>query len=422
MPTSDKNHTLNSPSGGWGGLRHWTSLAGISCRIIRQTPTRLLWKFAWNFGFRNWQNMRRFERRAGKGKKFFPAFLMISVTESCNLTCSGCWVSARGQKKLTSGQLDGIITASKAEGCYFFGILGGEPLMHKGLLDVLEHHGDCYFQLFTNGTLLTDSIAQQLRKLGNVTPLISVEGLKEESDRRRGANQVYDRTLQGIRACRKAGLIFGIAASICRSNFDELVNRQHIERVAKEGASYLWYYIYRPVGAHPHPEMALDSEHIRKLRQFLVDERCDAPVMLIDTYWDDKGKAMCPGATGMSHHIGPSGAVEFCPPLQMACEKVNEEGSDAVTLFKDSQLMADLRLKTAELGRGCVLMENPQYLAELLRQHGAIDTTSRQTVMDEYTHMPVVAGHDMGTEAIPEKSTPYRWLKKHYFFGFGAYG
>jgi hypothetical protein len=106
----------------------------------------------------------------------------------------------------------------------------------------------------------------------------------------------------------------------------------------------------------------------------------------------------------------------------MACEQINEEGTDAVTLFKESRLMADLRVKTAELGRGCVLMENPHYLAELLRQHGAIDTTTRQTIMDEYTHMTLVPGHDMGEEAIPEKSTPYRWLKRHYFFGFGAYG
>lgn len=403
-------------------LRHWTSLSGIGCRVVRQTPVRLLWKFVWNFGFRNWRNMRSFERKAGKGKKFFPAFLMISVTETCNLACSGCWVSAGGRKMLTPQQLDGIISASKAEGCYFFGILGGEPLLYKGLLDVLSRHGDCYFQLFTNGILLNDSVAQRLRSMGNVTPLISVEGLAAESDRRRGAHEVYDRTLQGIRACRKAGLIFGVAASICRTNFDELVSREHIQRVAQEGAAYLWYYIYRPVGAQPHPEVALDRSQIRQLREFLVEQRCDAPVALIDTYWDDAGVAMCPGATGMSHHVSPSGAIEFCPPLQMACEQINETGTDVVSLFKESQLMADLRMKVAELGRGCVLMENPPYLAELLRQHHAVDTTSRQTVMNEYTHMTLVPGHDMGTEAIPEKSAPYRWLKRHYFFGFGAYG
>jgi hypothetical protein len=108
--------------------------------------------------------------------------------------------------------------------------------------------------------------------------------------------------------------------------------------------------------------------------------------------------------------------------MQMACEQINETGTDVVTLFKSSQFMADLRMQIAQQGRGCILMEHPQLLARLLLKHGAIDTTSRQTVMEEYTHMTTVSGHDMGVEAIPEKSTPYRWLKRHYFFGFGAYG
>ncbi len=403
-------------------LVEYTSLLGIAGRVMRQTPVRLLWKFAWNFGWHNLWNLHYFKKRSAKGKKFFPAFVMISVTETCNLSCSGCWVSAGGKQCLSIEQLNGIINDCKAEGSYFFGILGGEPLLYKGLLEVMESHPDCYFQLFTNGTMLTDEVAQRLRKMGHVTPLISIEGLKEESDRRRGKNDVYERSLRGIRACRKAGLIFGVAASICKNNIDELVTRDHIERVAKEGAAYLWYYIYRPVGARPCPEVALDKEEIKRLRTFLVEERRTAPVVLIDTYWDDKGVAMCPGATGMSHHIGPTGAVEFCPPLQMAREFINADGSDTAAKFKDSDFMANLRVMTAETTRGCILMEDPQKLAEFLQQQNASETTSRRTVMTEYQQMKHVSGHDMGDEAIPERSAPYRWLKKNYFFGFGAYG
>lgn len=403
-------------------LQDYTSLLKIACRIVRQTPVRLLWKFAWNFGWHNLWHMPRFERMMAKGEPFFPAFVMISVTETCNLQCSGCWVSAGGRKQLTLEQLDGIIADGKKHGSYFFGILGGEPLMYKGLLDVMAKHSDCYFQLFTNGTLLTDEIALKLRALGNVTPLISMEGLKEESDRRRGRNEVFERTLRGVRACRKAGVIFGIAASICKTNYDELVCREHIERVAAEGAAYLWYYIYRPVGANPNPEVALSKEQVRSFREFIVEQRRNAPVVIIDTYWDDEGKAMCPAATGMSHHIGPSGALEFCPPLQLAREFVNADGSDTYDKFRDSTFLEDLRKMTAEVSRGCILLEDPQRLAAFLREHEAVETTSRGTVLQEYDKMYPVAGHDMRDEAIPEKSVPYRWLKRNYFFGFGVYG
>ena len=400
----------------------YTSLMKIGWRIFRQTPIRLQWKFVWNFCWPNVWNIRRFERRQRKGEPFFPAFNMISVTETCNLACSGCWVTRGGRKSLTIEQLDGIICESKRHGSKFFGILGGEPLMYRGLLGIFVKHDDCYFQLFTNGTLLTDDVAQRLHKAGNVTPLISIEGLKQESDRRRQANDVYQRTLQGVRACRKAGLIFGIAASICQSNFDELVTRQHIERVAQEGAAYLWYYIYRPVGTDAHPEVALTKEQIVRLRQFLVDERLDAPVVLIDVYWDAQGRALCPGATGMSHHISPSGALEFCPVIQMTTDFLNADASNLTELYSQSQFLAGMRQRIAETTRGCILMENPQQMVKILQAYDVRDTTSRATAMQEYARMKPVSCHDMGNAAIPEKSSPYRWLKKHYFFGFGAYG
>ena len=398
------------------------TLSKTLLRIARNTTPRVLWKILYNFCWRNYRNMAAFERRQAEGKPFFPAFVMISVTESCNLRCSGCWVSVGGRKQLSVEQLSGIINESKKQGSYFFGILGGEPLMYKGLLDVIEQHPDCYFQIFTNATLITDEIAQRMSRLGNITPLISIEGLREESDARRGRDHVYDRTLAGLRACRKAKLIFGVAASIGQSNFDELVTRKHIEDMAREGAAYLWYYIYRPVGKNPIVENALSKEQILHLRRFLVEQRMDAPLFIIDTYWDDKGRAMCPAATGMSHHISPSGAVEFCPPMQMACETVNHNGSNLIEIFNNSEFLAAFRRMTAEDSRGCILLENPQKMLSFLQQWQAVDTTSRGTVAEEYATMGVVAGHDMPGEEIPEQSAVYRMLKKRYFFGFGAYG
>lgn len=391
-------------------------------RVVRECSPRLVWKFMYNFGWQSVMNMNRFEKRQKQGKPFFPAFLMISVTESCNLACSGCWVTQGGKRSLSLDQLDGIITTGKKKGSYFFGILGGEPLMYKGLLDVFEKHADCYFQLFTNGTLLTDAVALRLKKAGNVTPLISIEGLEEESDIRRGKDDVFERTLAGVRACRKAGLIFGAAASICKSNYDELVNRNYIELLAKEGAHYLWYYIYRPVGNDPHPENALDKEQIQQFRRFVVDQRKDAPLYIIETYWDDKGNALCPAATGMSHHIAPSGALEFCPPIQMARDFINADASNLAHLFEDSSFLSDFRSMTAKTSRGCILLENPEKLVQFLEEQKAIDTTSRGTVLSELRMMTPRAGHNQVGEEIPEKNVFYKLAKKKYFFGFGAYG
>ena len=57
--------------------------------------------------------------------------------------------------------------------------------MHPELLDLFAAHPDCYFQVFTNGQLITDEIARELARLGNVTPLVSIEGSEIASDERR---------------------------------------------------------------------------------------------------------------------------------------------------------------------------------------------------------------------------------------------
>ena len=393
-----------------------------AARVVFECSPRIVWKFLRNFGVRSAISISRFEKRQRRGKPFFPAFTMISVNEACNLACSGCWVSAGGTKALSHEQLDGIIECSKKEGAYFFGILGGEPLLYKGLFDVLAKHKDCYFQLFTNGVLLTDAVSQQMKKLGNITPLISIEGLEEESDVRRGKNDVYQRSLEGLRSCKKSKLIIGAAASICKSNFDELVNRRYLELLAKEGVHYMWYYIYRPVGADPRPENALDKEQIIALRRFIVEQRRSAPLQIIDAYWDDKGLALCPAAVGISHHISPSGAVEFCPPMQMSKEFINETGSNLKEIYNNSTFLADFRKLTAEHSRGCIILENPELMVDFLVKHEAIDTTTRQTVLQEFQKMSKLAGHDIKGEEIPDQNVFYRFVKKRYFFGFGAYG
>ena len=64
-----------------------------------------------------------------------------------------------------------MINESKEMGNSFFGIVGGEPFMYPGLLDILAEHRDCYFQIFSNGHFITPELAQQMFKMGNVTPL-----------------------------------------------------------------------------------------------------------------------------------------------------------------------------------------------------------------------------------------------------------
>jgi MoaA/NifB/PqqE/SkfB family radical SAM enzyme len=368
--------------------------------------------------------VRRFKARERRGD-YFPAFLFLSVTNNCNLKCRGCWVSTtRPVRELDLETMDRIISQAKEQGTYFFGILGGEPLLHRGLFDLMQKHPDCYFLLFTNGTLIDEKIARRMHRLGNVSPLISIEGRETVSDTRRGGTQVYSRTMQGLRACREHGLITGVSTSVCKSNLEDLASDAFVNELVELGVHYLWYYIYRPVGPNPSPELALSQDEVLELRRFMVNIRGKAPLLVVDSYWDHLGRALCPAAVGMAHHIGPGGDIEPCPPIQFARENVanvaNEE--NLYDLFNNSEFLERFRESVFRTTQGCILMERPELLAKVMKEAGARDSSGRGTAFDELNAMTRRPSHHLPGKEIPEKYWVYRFAKKHWFFGLGAYG
>jgi MoaA/NifB/PqqE/SkfB family radical SAM enzyme len=314
---------------------------------------------------------------------------------------------------------DSIIEAGKKQGSYFFGILGGEPLIHKDLFQIFEKHVDSYFQLFTNGTLFTEQVAEKLKKAGNVTPLISLEGDEFVADVRRGGHNVYNRTIEAVKTATSAGLITGVAISVCKSNIEMALSDDFVKMLHNLGVLYIWYYIYRPAGHNPNFELALSAEEILRLRKFLVDGRTRLPMVLIDSYWRANGEPFCPAADGLSHHINPSGNLEPCPVVQIAGENIFD--GEPAAVYENSELLKDFRNQIHNKTKGCVLMEDPKWVKEFAGKHNARNTSGRHGYLEDLASSPVVNSHG-SCPVIPELSLIYRIAKRTAFFGMGAYG
>lgn len=362
----------------------------------------------------------KYRKRKKKGQ-LFPAFQFISVTNDCNLSCQGCWVNTNGSAEyMHPEKISSIINSAKQKGSYFFGLLGGEPLMHKGLPDVIGQHPDAYFQLFTNGTLFTEATASKLRELGNVTPLISLEGDEVVADIRRGGHHVYNRTLKAIRTSTSAGLITGVAVSVCKSNIEMALSDEFVNMLHDMGVLYIWYYIYRPAGSKPNYGLTLDINDITRLRRFLVDGRSRFSMILIDSYWRADGQPFCPAADGLSHHINSSGFIEPCPVVQIAKENVSENPSLEKT-YENSEFLRDFRSEINSKTKGCILMEEPAWISKFANRHSAGNTSNRTDFFSDLEKAPVVISHG-SCPVIPEKNLIYKIAKKTAFFGMGSYG
>ena len=399
-------------------------LLKMAWRMLRETDKRLVWKLFWNMGVKGMLSVEKHKSRLKRGQ-VFPPFLYISIINSCNLRCQGCWVDvAAKQKVIEPPQFDRLLGEAKAMGNSFFGIVGGEPFMHPNMLDMLARHPDAYFQVFTNGQFITDERAKRMRRLGNITPLISVEGTEIVSDQRRGRSNVYSKTMEGLHHCLRNKVMTGVCTSICQTNIDDLLTEKWMDRLIEMGVLYTWFHVYRPMGPDACPDLCLTPEQQLRVRRFVTEMRAKKPLIIVDAYHDGEGKALCPAATGITHHINPWGDIEPCPIVQFTRESIHPSAEDARPLrdkFLQSPFLREFRELAASTTRGCIVLERPDLLADLVERHQAQDSTARGTALEELRRMqPRTSQYAPGDE-VPEKNLLYRIAKRFWFNDFGVY-
>src|SRR5947209_11424311 len=361
-------------------------LLKMAKRMLLETDKRLLWKLFWNMGVQGALSVQRHKARLKRGE-YFPPFLYVSVINSCNLRCQGCWVDvAAKQETISPEAFAKLVREARQMGNVFFGIVGGEPFMHPKLFELLAPHRDCYFQVFTNGQFITDEKAKRLRQLGNVSPLISVEGTEIVSDERRGRAGVLSRTMQGVENCLKNRVFTGVCTSLCQTNFADLLTERWVDRLIDMGVMYTWFHVYRPMGPDANPQLCLTPEQQLQARRFVVDMRAKKPIIIIDAYFDGEGQALCPAATGITHHINPWGDIEPCPLVQFTKESIPAGQAENRSLrdkFIQSEFLRDFRQLAQATTRGCIVLERPDLLKQLAEKHGARDSTAPGPALEE---------------------------------------
>lgn len=215
------------------------------------------------------ETRRRFVARHGASP---PAFMTLSPGKTCNLRCVGCYAdSGPTREKLEWSILNRVVREARDEwGMRFFVISGGEPLAYrdegKGVLDLAESHPDCFFLMYSNGTLITDEVARRMAQLGNVSPGLSIEGGRERTDARRGAG-VFDKVLEAMTRLRREGVMFGLSLTATRENADEILDDGIVNLFFEEmGALYAWVFHYMPIGRAP--SLALMPTPEQRVRLF----------------------------------------------------------------------------------------------------------------------------------------------------------
>ncbi|QDU61022.1 Antilisterial bacteriocin subtilosin biosynthesis protein AlbA [Planctomycetes bacterium Pan216] len=395
-------------------------LARLGYRMATQIPIGVAAKAAYLCALKGMRAVWLYKRALKKGE-LFPPFMFVALTDTCNLRCEGCWVEKEGTAHyMPTADLLRMIENGKRRGANYYTLLGGEPFMHKGIWEAFRKHRDCYFQVITNGMFFNEKNVKELRRLGNVTPLISIDGMEANNDQRRGKG-VFESATSKMKLLRDAGILFGIATTTTGKNMTEVMTDEYLEYWIRQGAMYIWYYVYRPVGEHPHPEYCMSRDQLIEMRKRLLHLRRRQPIFIIDTYWTADGEAFCPAAMGLGFHVGPSGSIEPCPPLSFARERIQDNDGDFYKTIADSEFLKGFQGFVKERTKGCVILEHPQELVEYIGGMGAQDFSGRDALAEINAGSPR-SSHHLPGEEIPEDFWLYRFLKRQVFFGMGALG
>ncbi|MCK5157180.1 MAG: radical SAM protein [Spirochaetales bacterium] len=378
-------------------MEHDQGMAKLFTRIGKSLNPEAKRKIIENLIF-NWAYTgQRVRRKYSTYEQWIPSFMVISPSMRCNLNCTGCYSGLYSKDgELSEEELDSILSQSRKLGMFFVVVTGGEPFVLKDVwLRLFKKYSDMYFLTYTNGTLIDKELAEQLGKLGNVAPAISIEGFEKETDGRRGKG-VYKKIMRAMDYLREAGVLFGMSVTYMRSNIGTVTDESFVKHFIDKGIVFAWYFMFMPVGKDPILDLVPTPEQRVACGKKIAELRTELPVFMAD-FWNDGPAAGGCLAGGRSYfHILNSGRIEPCVFAHFGQDNIRDK-----TIFEavNSPFFKAIRNRfpyneNGNLKRPCMIIDNPQVLRD---------------VVDEYL---VPAGHEHSEDLIHDKKV-VEWIDSY---------
>ena len=304
-----------------------------------------------------------------------PWTILLDPTSACNLHCTGCWAAEYGNKlNLSYDEIDDIIKQGKEMGVYFYIYTGGEPLVRKDdLIRLCEKHDDCVFMAFTNGTLIDEAFADEMLRVKNFIPSISLEGSKEATDSRRG-DGVYDKAVKAMKLLREKKLLYGISCCYTSENYDSITSEAYWDMMIEMGAYFVWYFHYMPVGNDASVELMPNPEQRELVYRRIREQRARKPLFAMDFQNDAEFVGGCIAGGKNYLHINANGDLDPCVFIHYSDSNIREKTilealrSPLFMAYHDGHPFNDNML------RPCPMLENPELLREMVKKTGAKST------------------------------------------------
>ncbi len=274
-----------------------------------------------------------------------PLLAVFQVNLRCNSSCGYCNLPLNvGRYEMSRQEIQKVFAGLYGDGLRFVFVQGGEPLLRRDLLDILQDLVELGFHLtlITNGTKLTSRLVQQLDDL-SVSLSISLDTLDRiEYERIRGADQL-DEVLAGIdllQRYRHPKFLTCIVSEVNRDEIHEVVRFARERGFLPIVGAYHW-----DVGSYGKQDATLmyDRQQARMVFERLLEEDALPPGYLRQYTKDNvtwlRGEALEPCDAGRySIAIDASGNVAPCLSLPTVGNLLETSLSDILARFDRQEI------------------------------------------------------------------------------------
>jgi len=201
-----------------------------------------------------------------------PYSVRLLLTDKCNLNCSICLRDAsnkNSKEELNTEEWLKFFERLKDLRVFNISLSGGEIFLKNDLfvlLKKLRENRMHRITLLTNGTLISEEIANQLNEINIKLVSISVDGLEEKHDQIRGAG-AFQKTIRGIQCLLAAGIRPTISFTPTRDNYKDI--RPLIDLMVSLGILAIQVNTLSPEGRCLNIYKNIELEYPQQVKEFI---------------------------------------------------------------------------------------------------------------------------------------------------------
>jgi len=200
-------------------------------------------------------------------------------TRKCNLKCIHCYAdsdSADYPNELSFSEAEAMVRDLAEFGVPVLLFSGGEPFLRSDMYDLARLARELGIRpvISTNGTLITEEVAQRIRDTGFGYVGISLDGIGSGNDAFRGKKGAFEEAMRGFDNCVAVGQKCGLRLTLTRHNYMELdaifdfIEEHRINRAC------FYHLVYTGRGSKMQ-EDDLTRQESRKAVDLIIDRTAD---------------------------------------------------------------------------------------------------------------------------------------------------